>query len=155
MTTSFLEIRKMIFDDLVFVNNVRNSKLTRHMLEDSREISLEETERWFLSKNPEWFVIESNDQPVGYIRTSDNTGKSICIGCDIDPDQRRKGFAKKAYEKFISNLYAKGFVNIWLDVFRENEPALNLYRKLGFFEIGSRSVRSKEYVTMVHKRGTN
>lgn len=136
--------------DLIFMNSIRNSDQTRFFLEDPRVFTLEETQAWFESKEPEWFIIEVEDQKVGYFRTSENTKKSICIGCDIDPGHRRKGYAKKAYNEFIKKLYSEGFVNIWLDVFRDNEPAINLYKSLGFIEVGSREVRSKDYVTMVH-----
>ena len=148
-----LFLRQMTKEDLSFVNSTRNISSTRKWLENNNEISLEDTKKWFLKNKPNWHVIFFKEKPVGYIRTSDDTKKSICVGCDIHPNFRRKGIARKSYSIFLESLYEEGYVNIWLDVFKENEPAYKLYESLGFIPIGSRIVREKIYVTMVHKRG--
>jgi len=147
-----ITIRSMKKEDLVFVNNTRNIFSTRAWLENSNYITLEDTINWFDNKKPNWFIIEYNKTKIGYIRTSDKTNKSICIGCDIHPDFRRKGYAKKSYKIFIKHLYEKGYVNIWLDVFKDNIAAMNLYKQLGFTSIGSRNINQKEYITMVHTK---
>ena len=140
-------------EDLHFVNSTRNIPSTRLWLENNKEISIEETATWFLEKNPKWFIILLGGQKVGYFRTSDDTGKSVCIGCDIHPDFRRRGIAKRAYRLFINKLKTNKYVNIWLEVFKENKAAVNLYSKLGFVSIGERTVRGEIYLTMVHKWG--
>ena len=97
-----ISIREMAEADLKFVNSTRNILSTREWLENSGEISYEETLSWFRSKKPKWYIVSANSEPVGYLRTSDNTGKSMCIGCDIHPDHRRKGYAREAYQNFMS-----------------------------------------------------
>lgn len=138
--------------DLKFINDIRNDPTTRSQLENTAIISLEETIKWFKEKSPVWFIIHCGLEPVGYIRTSFDTGISICIGCDISPKQRGKGYAYAAYQHLIIKLYEKNYSVIWLDVYRDNTPAYNLYKKLGFYEVGSnpRIVNNREYVTMVH-----
>jgi len=89
-----LKIREMIVEDLEFVNYVRNHNSTRFRLENFEKISIESTRKWFLETHPSWKIIEVSDNPVGYLRTSSDTGKTICIGCDIHPDHRRNGYAK-------------------------------------------------------------
>ena len=155
MNTGSVEINPMVEKDLPFVNETRNIESTRRWLENDSIISLEDTVKWFREKKPHWYIISSNFVNVGYLRTSDDTGKSICIGCDIHPDFRRRGYATKAYRLLIGALIEKGYVNIWLDVFKENTPALNLYKNLGFIPIGDRIVRSKVYTTMVYMRSTS
>ena len=107
---------------------------------------------WFDRSAPRWYIIYLNEDRVGYIRTSDDTGKSLCIGCDIHPDHRRKGIAFRAYKLFMEELYKNGYVLIWLDVYANNTAAYSLYDKLGFIPIGSRNNRDEAYVTMVHSR---
>lgn len=145
-------LRDMEKEDLKFVNEIRNHNSTRFKLKNPELISLEATLEWFDNKKPAWKIIEVNKEKVGYLRTSADSGESICIGCDIHPEKRRKGFAEKAYVSFMKSLYRDGYLIVWLEVFRDNVPAFKLYKKLGFIEIGSREVNNREYVAMVHRR---
>ena len=146
-----MKLRQMERDDLEFVNNTRNHITTRLHLENNNEITLVDTVHWFNTVKPVWYIIEVNNDKVGYLRTSSDSGDTICIGCDIHPKHRRKGYASKAYKLLIKSLYDKGYAVIWLKVFRNNIPAYNLYNSLNFFEIGSKMVNEKEYITMVHR----
>lgn len=149
-----INLRPIVESDLKFINDIRNDPSTRSQLENVEIISLDETLAWFKEKSPAWFVINWGSEQVGYIRTSFDTGVSICVGCDIAPPQRGKGLAKAAYQHLIPQLYSRGYAVIWLDVYRDNHAAYNLYKKLGFIEVGShpRIVNDREYVTMVHDR---
>lgn len=141
-------------EDLSFVNNVRNNSATRSQLKNCELISLEETRQWFNNTNPMWLIIINDDDKIGYMRTSQDTGQTICCGCDIHPDYRGKGFAKNAYKLLIDDFYSRGYILLWLEVFRDNIVAYNLYKKLGFIEAGpaARIINGREYVTMVHVR---
>ena len=154
MTTDII-LRKMNFNDLEFIHRIRNHENTRVFLRNTSNISLEETQDWFHREKPSWFIIENQGLPVGYIRTSQDTGESICIGCDIDMDKRGMGFANAAYLKIIEELYKKDYIVIWLEVFRNNNIAMNLYKKLGFVEINSSIKDGRQRVTMVHVRNKN
>jgi len=149
-TTNKLTLTKMQKEDLPFVNSTRNLDSTKLWLENNKTIDLESTCKWFENSNPNWYIIKVGSEKVGYVRTSDDTGKSLCIGCDIHPLHRRKGYAESCYKTLINDLFEKGYVNIWLDVFDKNIPAINLYTKLGFIPINSRLVRGENYTTMVY-----
>ncbi len=152
ITKDEIVLSKMTEKDLCFVNTTRNIPSTRLWLENNSEITLKETQEWFLISSPKWFIINHENQKVGYIRTSHDTGRSICVGCDIHPDFRRKGYAKKTYDIFLDYLYKSGYVNIWLEVFEKNEGALSLYKNLGFVILGKRTVRKECYITMAHTK---
>jgi ribosomal protein S18 acetylase RimI-like enzyme len=152
ITNNNIEIKPVKEEDLIFINTTRNIFTTRKFLENNKKISLKDTIVWFNKKKPKWYIILFNNKKVGYIRTSDDTGKSVCIGCDIHPRYRRMGIAKKSYLMFIKYLYNKNYVNIWLEVFKYNTPAFNLYKKLNFVVISYRNVRQMPYYLMVHKR---
>jgi ribosomal protein S18 acetylase RimI-like enzyme len=150
MTTTLVEMKE---DDLAFVNKIRNDSSTRCYLRNNKLISLDETYTWFRTSSPKWFIIDVDGQKVGYIRTSHDTGETICCGCDIHPEHRGKGHSKSAYNLLIEDLYNRGYVLIWLEVFRDNVIAYNLYKKLGFIEVGpiKRNIDKRPCVTMVHK----
>jgi len=147
-----LVLRDMSEEDIEFVHFVRNHDMTRSFLKRSEEISFEETSLWFREKKPNWLIIESESKKVGYLRTSCDSGESICIGCDIHPSYRRMGYAESAYEQLIQRLYDKNYVLIWLEVFEDNNAAKKLYYKLGFIDLGYKVVDSRKYVTMAHVR---
>jgi predicted acetyltransferase len=44
-----------------------------------------------------WYIIEVIQERVGYIRTNGDE-----IGCDIHPNFRRKGYARMAYELYLT-----------------------------------------------------
>lgn len=148
-----VSLRKMTREDLHVVNYIRNHDETRNFLRNSEKITLESTIEWFEKSKPNWMVIIDNEEIVGHVRTSQDTGESICIGCDIHPEKRRKGYARRAYQKIISDLYNQKYLVIWLEVFSENMRALSLYESLGFIEINRRFFGEREAITMVHKRG--
>jgi ribosomal protein S18 acetylase RimI-like enzyme len=147
-----VDLRKMTRDDLPYVNFIRNHDLTRFFLRNTKKISLDETYEWFDKTSPAWYVIVHEQEAVGYMRTSQDSGESICIGCDIHPEMRGKGYAKAAYKKFITLLYSLGYHVIWLEVFENNETALNLYRQLNFQEINRRQAEARQAIVMVHIR---
>lgn len=51
---------------------------------------------------------------------------------------RRRGVAQKMFAEFFSLAAARGVRDIFLQVRRTNEPALGLYKKIGFEPIGVR-----------------
>ena len=73
-------IREMRYDDLSQVKYIRDASL--EFLDTQVSFSLEETQNWFNTQNPEWYVIEIRDRVAGYIRTSnhDRVNKNLYIG---------------------------------------------------------------------------
>jgi predicted GNAT family acetyltransferase len=149
MSISLVDMTK---SDLVFVNSIRNLENTRSQLENQQVISIEDTILWFEEKKPKWKIIKNeSDERIGYVRTSKDTGISICIGCDIHPEYRRKGYATEAYKNLINELYKAGYRVIWLRCFYDN-IARFLYEKLGFISINHDMVHNRKYITMIHRR---
>ena len=138
-------LRKLEIEDLEFLLNVRNHPSTRVWLENKQEFTIEECREWFKNLKDDWFIIEVNFISVGYIRTSNETEDGICVGCDIHPRFRRKGYATEAYKMIIEKYKNK---SIYLWVFKNN-PAVKLYEKLGFKVTGeSKLVRNMNYIKM-------
>ena len=127
---------------LEFLLEVRNDESTRSMLEVHKVFTLEECKKWFSYLQTTWFIIENEvGEPVGYFRIFGDE-----IGCDIHPNHRRKGYARKAYIEYLKD---KTYAKLW--VFDDNF-AKNLYLSLGFKETGEfKMVRNRKYVEMTWK----
>lgn len=137
-----ITLRKMIKSDLPFLLEVRNHESTRKNLENDSVFTLDECEKWFLTLESPWYIIENNDNPVGYFRTNGNE-----IGCDIHPNYRKNGYARCAYNLYLSKIDE---ASLW--VFEDNF-AKNLYESLGFFPNHElKIIRNRKYIKMLWKK---
>lgn len=137
-----IELKLLTEKDLPFLLEIRNDDSTRYYLEDDSIFTLNECKKWFGSLVSPWYIININNNKVGYIRTNGDE-----IGCDIHPKFRKKGYAKMAYKEYLKD---KKYAN--LKVFKDNF-AINLYKKLGFVEEGEvKIIRGREYVSMVFRK---
>lgn len=127
---------------LKWLLEIRNHKSTRSQLENDSIFTLEECERWFETLKSPWYVIMNEDLYwVGYIRTDGDT-----VGCDIHPDYRRMGYARKAYKEYLKD---KDYADLW--VFEDNH-AKKLYEELGFVETGESGIkRNRNYLKMIYE----
>lgn len=124
--------------DLEFFNEVRNSCAKKY-LHDSRIFTLEETIKWFPNTPNVYYIIEYNNEKVGYFRTSNYSeiNKNIYVGSDLHEKYRGLGIAHKAYIMFIDYLFdVIGCHKVSLEVLSNNNRAIHLYRKIGFVEEG-------------------
>ena len=76
---------------------------------------------------------------VGYIisRYHENTGHvlNFCVA----PEQQRKGFGLFLMQQYITSLLNPPIDRLLLEVRPSNEPALRLYKRLGFKQVGIKS----------------
>lgn len=134
-------LRKLEESDLPFLLEVRNDPTTRINLENDSIFNLEQCKEWFRTTNPDWFIIEVNNNPVGYFRTDGDV-----VGVDIHARYRRMGYAREAYKLYLKN---KKYASLW--VFADNF-AKNLYLELKFIENGnSKIIRGRKYIQMIYE----
>jgi RimJ/RimL family protein N-acetyltransferase len=134
-------LRELTIWDLPFILDVRNNETTRANLENDSVFTLEQCANWFLDTKPNWYVIEIDENSVGYIRT-----KGDEVGIDIHPNYRRKGYAREAYKLYLKT---KQYASLW--VFVDNF-AKTLYTELGFIETGNfKIIRNRKYIEMLWK----
>jgi len=141
-------LRKAVVTDIPYILSVRNDYSTRKWLGDSSTFSIEEGVEWFNTTKPVFYMILKGNRELGYLRTSDWTEDSVCVGCDIDPKQRGKGLGYKAYLLLFEHLKTVGIRKVWLKVFEENLIAVGLYNKLGFTTVDDVPVGGRNYLTM-------
>ena len=85
-----------------------------------------------------WLVAVSGEQVVGYVGSQTVLDGSDMMNIAVSPDFRRKGIAESLIEALISFLRERGSRCLILEVRASNVPAIALYGKLGFLEIGRR-----------------
>ena len=56
----------------------------------------------------------------------------------VHPDCRRRGIAEKLIHTLVAELTSRGVRALTLEVRASNDPAINLYEKLGFQQVGRR-----------------
>lgn len=127
-----ITLRDMEFEDLPFFLGVRNA--CREFLHDNAKFSLRECIEWWDTYNPMFYIMEHDGTPVGYVRISswDAENKHVHMGADIHPDHRRLGYAQEAYRLTLGYLFSCHVNKVALEVLSTNQPALALYRKIGF-----------------------
>ena len=85
-----------------------------------------------------WLVAVSGEQVVGYVGSQTVLDGSDMMNIAVSPDFRRKGIAESLIEALISLLRDRKSRCLILEVRASNVPAITLYEKLGFHEIGRR-----------------
>ncbi|MFA5207179.1 MAG: GNAT family protein [Candidatus Paceibacterota bacterium] len=129
-----IEINEIKFDDLSFLNEVRN-ECCEEYLHDSDKYTLKQTIDWFNKTKPMFWMIKFLGENVGYFRTSNYSikNKNIYIGADLHKDYRGMGIAYASYCIFIPILFNKlNLHKISLEVLETNIRAISLYKKIGF-----------------------
>jgi len=137
-----IKIRKLLAKDIPYrVKWLSNPKVNKYIGDElGQKTTLKKQQAWFdnyrKSKNKKFFTICDETTPIGFMGLSniDQTNKNadlfIAIGED---DYRGKGFGKLAMEWLIDYGFKELKLHkINLGVIKENVPAINLYKKLGF-----------------------
>lgn len=86
-----------------------------------------------------WLVAVDEGEVVGYIGSQSVLGESDMMNVAVHPDHRRKGVAEALITALSEGLKERGNVCLTLEVRASNEPAIALYDKLGFTQVGRRS----------------
>lgn len=85
-----------------------------------------------------WLVAVENDQVMGYVGSQTVLGETDMMNIAIHPDHRKRGIATELIEALIQGLTERGSHSLMLEVRSTNEPAKNLYAKMGFDAVGIR-----------------
>jgi RimJ/RimL family protein N-acetyltransferase len=135
-----MHFTKIKFEDLPFLNSLRNL-YAQEFLHDSRIFNLIETQSWFHSTDPDYWIIWEGNERAGYFRLSNHSkeNRNIYIGADLHPAFTGVGLGYKAYKQFIEFLFNDDEYDlhkITLEVLATNVRAIHLYKKLGFVQEG-------------------
>lgn len=91
-------------------------------------------------KNPLslWLVAAEEGNVAGYVGTQTVLDESDMMNIAVAPDHRRQGIAEKLIKDLIEQLKDRQSKSLTLEVRVSNTPAIALYHKLGFSQVGLR-----------------
>jgi len=94
--------------------------------------------KYLLLNFPDFFIVAEKNDILGYISASvENTACHI-LSIAVIPEYRRKGIGSMLLNYLIKIAKEKGLNSIILEVKENNMPAINLYKKFNFKQIGYR-----------------
>lgn len=79
------------------------------------------------------------DPPAGYAAFRHAVGEAELLRLAVFPEERRHGIARALVTEGLQRLVQEGIQVCFLEVRRDNEPAIALYQALGFARLGQRS----------------
>ena len=85
-----------------------------------------------------WLVATEGDTVAGYIGSQTVMDETDMMNVAVHPDFRRRGIAEALVTGLVEELKNSGSHCLTLEVRASNAPAIALYEKLGFSEIGRR-----------------
>lgn len=85
-----------------------------------------------------WVVALDGDEVVGYIGSQSSCDETDIMNIAVHPDCRRRGIAESLIDNLIKELKNRGSHALMLEVRVSNDPAIALYEKLGFHQVGRR-----------------
>ena len=85
-----------------------------------------------------WLVAVDGDTVAGYVGSQTVIDESDMMNVAVHPDHRRQGVAEALVLALAAELKAMGSRCLTLEVRASNAPAIALYEKLGFVQIGLR-----------------
>ncbi len=85
-----------------------------------------------------WLVAEEDDRVVGYIGSQIAFPEADVMNVAVHPDHRRLGIGEILVDTLATELKHMSCTSLTLEVRASNAPAIALYEKLGFTQIGLR-----------------
>jgi [ribosomal protein S18]-alanine N-acetyltransferase len=76
---------------------------------------------------------------VGFILSRLVAGEAEILSVAIKPGWRGRGFSRPLLDLHLRRLAGLGIGTVFLEVDEKNAPAVRLYRKAGFYDVGRRT----------------
>ena len=85
-----------------------------------------------------WLVAVDGERVAGYVGSQSVMGESDMMNIAVHPDYRRRGLAEMLVAELVTALKNAGNTCLTLEVRASNAPAIALYEKTGFSQVGLR-----------------
>ena len=90
------------------------------------------------SRLSNWLVATEGEQVIAYVGSQTVIDSSDMMNIAVHPDFRRRGIAEALVAALEEQLRQRGSKMLLLEVRHSNAPAIALYEKLGFRQVGLR-----------------
>ena len=90
------------------------------------------------SRLSDWLVVTEGEQVIAYVGSQTVIDSSDMMNIAVHPDFRRRGIAEALVAALEEQLRQRGSKMLLLEVRDSNAPAIALYEKLGFQQVGLR-----------------
>jgi len=85
-----------------------------------------------------WLVAEDHGEIAGYVGSQSVLDAADMMNLAVSPDYRRKGVGAMLIRELSHHLQQNQVIALLLEVRVSNFPAISLYEKLGFQQVGRR-----------------
>ena len=85
-----------------------------------------------------WVVAVEDGQVVGYIGSQSSYEQADIMNVAVHPDWRRRGIAESLIDCLVKELRTRNCMALMLEVRASNAPAIALYEKMEFHQVGLR-----------------
>ena len=85
-----------------------------------------------------WLVALEDDRVIGYVGSQSSIDEADIMNVAVHPDFRRQGIAEALINRLVADLKERDIYALLLEVRVSNMPAITLYEKLGFSQVGRR-----------------
>ena len=85
-----------------------------------------------------WIVAMDSGKLAGYVGSQSVLGWADMMNLAVDPDYRKQGIGRRLVEELICRLKEDEVTCLTLEVRASNDPAISLYKSMGFTEVGRR-----------------
>ena len=85
-----------------------------------------------------WLVAIEDNRVIGYVGSQTVLGETDMMNIAVHPDHRKKGVATALINELVSSLALNGSHSLMLEVRASNVPAISVYTKMDFVEVGRR-----------------
>ena len=85
-----------------------------------------------------WLVALDGETVIGYVGCQTVLGEADIMNVAVSPDYRRQGIAEALLQYLQTILKIKEVHSLTLEVRASNAPAIALYEKLGYLQVGRR-----------------
>jgi GNAT superfamily N-acetyltransferase len=147
-----IKFNKIQPEDKDYFLELNNAPETVYQMEHGRKFSEQEFKLVLLGNvNTEWYIIRDTEikQDVGLFTVYGKNNR-VYLGIIIDPNFRKQGYARKAFETYLEMTDKAGY-DTWLGCFQSNK-AVKLYYDLGYVKVhGHKTIRGRKFITMVRR----
>ena len=85
-----------------------------------------------------WIVAVEGETLAGYVGSQSVMGEADMMNLAVQPEFRRQGVGETLVSALVAALAEQKVSSLTLEVRASNAPAISLYEKLGFIQVGRR-----------------